>query len=213
MLTAKRSLRKNIAACVAEIPNPMKQQQISTVVQNLFASELYKKAQSVCIFLSMPGEFDTRHIVEDMFKTKRKCYVPRVESATEMKMLQAFSSEDISSFPLSKWGIPEPPVDGKRDDAMQCLDVDLFLVPGVAFDHSFNRLGHGRGYYDRFLNAMEVKLQARQAKLPPLVGLAFREQMVESVPMEPHDRRLDAVFFAEETHKRHKGEELESTEN
>lgn len=54
------------------------------------------------------------------------------------------------------------------------VDVDLFLVPGVAFDRSFNRLGYGRGYYDRFLNSMETKLQAKQAKLPPLVGLAFR---------------------------------------
>lgn len=120
MLATKRSLRKNIMARVAELPSLMKQQQITTVTQDLFASDFYRDARSVCIFLSMPSEFDTRAIVEDILKTKRKCYVPRVESAMEMKMLQAFSLEDIAAFPLSKWGIPEPP-EGKRDDAMQCL--------------------------------------------------------------------------------------------
>jgi len=189
---------------ILSISPSVKQHQIRVVSQRLFASEAYKTARTICVFLSMPGEFDTRSIVEDIFRTNRKCYVPRVESTVDMKMLQAFSLEDIAHFPLNKYSIPEPPgasanrteleSSSTRDDAMQSLDIDLFLVPGVAFDSECHRLGHGKGYYDRYLNEMELRLRNRGRQMPPLIGLAFSEQMVGSVPVEPHDRQLDDVL-------------------
>jgi 5-formyltetrahydrofolate cyclo-ligase len=202
----KRALRKEVAIRLENLSLANKLHQNGTVVRKLLASDVYTKARSVCLFLSMPGEFDTGPIVRDIFQSGRKCYVPRVESAAEIKMLQAFSLEDIAAFPLNKYSIPEPdPNSGKddskakRDDAMTILDVDLFLVPGVAFDGEFRRLGHGRGYYDRYLNEMERLLKNSNRKMPPLIGLAFSEQIVSSVPVEPHDRQLDGVMFVRST--------------
>jgi len=201
----KKAMRKEMAARLGSMTEFQQQTQSSLVTEKLLQNEVYKNAKSVCVFLNMPGEFQTGAIVRDIFQSKKKCYVPRVESSHEMKMLQAFSLEDIASFPRSKWGIPEPPVtdaankEGKRSDALETLDVDLMLIPGVAFDYNFRRLGHGRGYYDRFLNHLETKLAALNRKFPSLFGLAFFEQMVSQVPVESHDRVLDDVMFVEPT--------------
>jgi len=64
-----------------------------------------------------------------------------------MQMLSVASLDEIGGFPRSKWGIPEPPDDVGRDNALCACDLDLVILPGVAFDINCNRLGHGGGYY------------------------------------------------------------------
>ena len=81
------------------------------------------------------------------------------------------------------WGIREP--DPRRCPPVRPGDVDLVLVPGVAFDAGGGRLGYGGGYYDRLLGTC--------AEATTLVAAAFEVQMVERVPMGPGDRRVDLV--------------------
>ena len=81
--------------------------------------------------------------------------------------------------------IPEPTASCEPVDPQE---VDLVLVPGVAFDRQGNRLGYGGGYYDRFL----------QQCAAPRVALAFATQLVDHVPTEPHDLRVHAVVTDEE---------------
>lgn len=63
-----------------------------------------------------------------------------------MIMCEMGSLDEVHAMPKNKWGIPEPPAEG-REDGVYCGLIDLVLVPGVAFDSSTNRLGHGKGYY------------------------------------------------------------------
>ncbi len=89
----------------------------------------------------------------------------------------------LDSLVTHRHGIMEPPEDAPT---VPVEELDLILVPGVAFDEKCRRLGRGGGFYDRFL-----------ATVPPLVktcGVAFEAQMVRSVPMDRHDRALDAVI-------------------
>jgi len=94
--------------------------------------------------------------------------------------------EDIKDLVPGAYGIPEP-----RDNAnvLRAQDLDLIVVPGVAFDRAGNRLGRGAGYYDRFLSLLP--------STTPCVGLGYDFQVVSSLPnLEPHDRRVTVVLTA-----------------
>ena len=89
---------------------------------------------------------------------------------------------DLTTLVTHRHGIAEP---GERAPVVAVEDLDLILVPGVAFDERCNRLGRGGGFYDRFLGGVGPDT--------PVAGIAFELQMVRSVPMERHDRAMDAV--------------------
>jgi len=82
------------------------------------------------------------------------------------------------------WNIPEP-----RPECLRPVDVseiDLVIVPGVAFDERGNRLGYGGGYYDRFFTELRDGV--------PLVAVAFEVQVLPEVPVAPWDRRVDLII-------------------
>eukprot|EP00602_Paraphysomonas_sp_CaronLab_P005067 CAMPEP_0185032668 /NCGR_PEP_ID=MMETSP1103-20130426/20931_1 /TAXON_ID=36769 /ORGANISM="Paraphysomonas bandaiensis, Strain Caron Lab Isolate" /LENGTH=131 /DNA_ID=CAMNT_0027568647 /DNA_START=191 /DNA_END=586 /DNA_ORIENTATION=+ len=114
-------------------------------------------------------------------------------NSSDMEIHELDSMEQIKGFPLSKWGIPEPP-DTMRSCSMEtCTAIDLVLVPGVAFDRNCGRVGHGRGYYDCFLEALSEANISRQRRVPLTVGLGFDDQLLDEVPLDEHDRVLDFV--------------------
>ncbi|KAI5792740.1 hypothetical protein FPQ18DRAFT_258826 [Pyronema domesticum] len=127
-----------------------------------------------------------------------------------MDMLSLSSLSDFQGFQPDSWGIPTIPEDGRseRQDGLKA-GLDLIIMPGVAFSEEFKRCGHGKGFYDYFLTrynqarqAEEVKeeeasgvetSQVRQRKMPVLVALALKEQMVEEVPTDLSDWYMDVV--------------------
>lgn len=98
------------------------------------------------------------------------------------------------AWPRNKWGIPEPPIlnDGGADGAAKPGDIDLLIVPGLAFDSNGHRLGQGKGYYDRFIARMRQNCSDEEdggiatekvvARKPILVGVCLDEQFLEEVP-------------------------------
>ena len=109
-------------------------------------------------------------------------------------MLRLTSLEEARAFPRTKWGIPEPDkaTAAHMEDATEASDLSLLLVPAVAFDARCGRLGHGRGYYDAFISRQRALARTggsaggaggTPARLV-VVGLALREQVIDSVPME-----------------------------
>lgn len=108
-----------------------------------------------------------------------------------MEMVRLHSMDDFRSLPLTKWNIKQPSVQEEREDAIETGGLDLVVAPGVAFTSKGGRLGHGKGYYDSFLN----KLKETQERKASVVGLAFKEQIVDEVPLHEHDVLLDAVLY------------------
>lgn len=78
--------------------------------------------------------------------------------------------------------------------------LDLLVLPGLAFDPSGGRLGRGGGYYDKYVTRLLARCAERGWPAPALVALAYRAQMVAAVPMEGHDRPVDAVVTAAGVH-------------
>ena len=194
----KASLRQTLRATLANMTDEAILIQSKNVASQLFALPQYISSRSVACFVSMPKEFNTAPILEGLFRDGKDVFLPRVESIKERKMvlLRADSLADIASWPKTKWGIPEPPRDGPtRTDALSGNGVDLFVVPGLAFDRGGGRLGQGAGFYDRYLLlALESR---RAAGLPPpfLVGVTLDELLVEEAPCDAHDRRMDVVLY------------------
>jgi 5-formyltetrahydrofolate cyclo-ligase len=116
-----------------------------------------------------------------------------------MDMLRITSLEDYGSLEPDSWGIPSIP-EASVPSRRNCLSTEeeeepgLDLMPGVAFDKAFGRLGHGKGFYDTFLTRCREALG--EGRMPVLVALALKEQLLEGedvVPMAESDWRVDVI--------------------
>jgi 5-formyltetrahydrofolate cyclo-ligase len=106
-----------------------------------------------------------------------------------------------TSWPRNKWGIPEPP--SQFVDVAKRGDIDLLVVPGLAFDGEGQRLGQGKGYYDRFISTIQDEKE--EAKKPLLVAVALTpqfigqeenaEKKIRVVPALDHDIKMDIVII------------------
>mmetsp|Transcript_65496 Transcript_65496/g.131511 ORF Transcript_65496/g.131511 Transcript_65496/m.131511 type:complete len:199 (+) Transcript_65496:124-720(+) len=164
----------------------------------------------------MPLELQTGELLEGLFGERyrqgpcaspgdagveaRAVFVPKVIGGGrhDMVMLPITSGlEEVASFPRSKWGIPEPELPTGMSAAelweSAVLLLDVVVVPGVAFDRECRRLGRGKGYYDTFLEALSTGRAARGLPPPVAVGICLDEQLIDEVPVDVHDRVLDAV--------------------
>jgi 5-formyltetrahydrofolate cyclo-ligase len=156
----------------------------------------YQRAQSLAIFLSMPGrEVSTRDIVLHALDQGKTVFVPYLHQGETpksrvMDMLQLHHRDDFNSLKPDSWGIPSLPMEsvGKRKNALGGTGVfndpsneqnsipvlDLVFMPAVAFDPSHRRLGHGKGFYDRYLARYKSALENSQAgRSMPLLGGFF----------------------------------------
>ncbi|KAH9143164.1 hypothetical protein AeRB84_012826 [Aphanomyces euteiches] len=153
MKREKKALRKAIEREFKQLSRDEIDSTSARLASHVLASPEFIQAKSICAYLSMPKEASTSVIVDAILAQGKRLYVPKVTgpNAQDMVVLQVESRQDLDSFPKSKWNIPEPelilPNGIPRLNAMETLDLDLILVPGVAFDRRGNRLGHGKGYY------------------------------------------------------------------
>ncbi|VDP90809.1 unnamed protein product [Echinostoma caproni] len=155
----------------------------------------------------MPTEPATMQLIRHSLSLNKKVYVPQVipdslliNCSTSMRMCRLSTMDELAQWPTNKWGIKEPslPLDEKtiKDEATEDGGLDLVIVPGLAFTMNGHRLGRGGGYYDRYLNWYRKVATERKLKFPLLVAMAFCEQILEDLPMEPHDNKMDRVITA-----------------
>lgn len=141
----------------------------------------YQQSKKIALFASFRQEMDTWAIIDASLRDRKSVYLPRIHK----KRMYFFPVLSISDLTMNSMGIMEPPFQ-KDDYARQ--DLDLILVPGLAFGTDGSRLGYGGGYYDRFL-----KTQSRALKL----GFGFFFQKFDSVPACDYDYGVDA-FLSDE---------------
>lgn len=148
----------------------------------------FAAARNVCIYVSTAMEVDTQGLIERAWQDGKTVAVPYC-GVHELELFELRAWSELSPGVL---GILEPhdalrAVAGRHIAAEQ---VDLFLVPGLAFDRLGRRLGHGKGYYDRLL--------VRATAGVPKVALAFGWQLVDKVPAGPTDITMDLVVTEQE---------------
>eukprot|EP00536_Pseudo-nitzschia_multiseries_P003941 jgi/Psemu1/284746/fgenesh1_pg.63_\ len=204
----KQDLRKKLRAAMKELTVEDIDEQSKSVWTRVFELPVYRSAKTVGLFLSMPtSEINTDLILQHCVQNKKDIYVPEVGKNFELCDMElrkvilgdAESGDTIEgmfhkTWPKNKWKIPEPPADMPNITA-QPGDIDLMIVPGLGFDRTRNRLGQGKGYYDRFLAKM-----TKDGQNLPLVAVALKPQLVEDtqIPVACYDKQMDMVVLPDE---------------
>jgi 5-formyltetrahydrofolate cyclo-ligase len=175
MTTSKIELRNRIKSLKNE-QNKKDWERISDAIfAQIEQTDAFKQSSSILFYWSMSDEVMTHKAVERWSKYK-KVYLPLIKG-NDLELVRFEGIEKMKPEPV--FGILEPTSNEKVD----ICDIDLVIVPGVAFDDSCNRMGRGKGYYDRLLSeSVAVK-----------IGVAFSFQIVDKVPVDPHDVPLDMV--------------------
>ena len=195
----RQRMKGHLAALTPDQISAESQHTTRLLLRHPALSRSLSSTQCVAVYVSQPtSEFQTRHLLSHLFASGKRVFLPRVVSRDRMLMLECHSLSELDSLPANLWGIREPDSTEGRCELMDCVEqVGLCVVPGVAFTRDGLRLGHGRGYYDRYLHGWDEQRQKRG--IPgrvTTVALALRCQLVEQLPVMEHDRRIDHVIHA-----------------
>lgn len=140
---------------------------------------LYRQAEQVLFYVNLKTELSTELLLEEAWRLGKEVYAPRCRPDGSLQFYRVLCREELVP---GSFGIFEP--DEGRCPPLRDLRTDcLCLVPGVAFDREGNRLGYGKGYYDRFLAGKGLFC----------LGLCYEELLLLRLPREEHDRRVDLI--------------------
>lgn len=174
----KNRLRRYLLEKRSNLPQSLRREKSALILKFLLSEKVFSDASSVALYFPVNGEVDTREIFKECVDLEKKVFFPKT-LGSDLVFLRTRNIEELTPGGFS---IPEPPADAER---ARTDELDLVLVPGVAFDPSGNRIGYGKGFYDRFLK--DIPRQMR-------FGLAYRFQVLESVPSDETDVKTGRII-------------------
>ena len=167
----RKKMKQRKAACSKEELAALS----AAVISHLESLEVWKKAQVVLLYHSLPDEVDTHALISRCSTSKRVLLPVVVGDDLELREYRPHAAMQSGSF-----GIQEP-----EGEAFTGYDaIDLAVIPGVAFTRYGDRLGRGKGYYDRLLPHLHNTFK---------LGLCWPFQIVPHIPTAPHDIRMDGL--------------------
>ena len=176
----KKELRQQLRGVLAGVSAEQLHERSVQACNLLISTREYKRAEIILAFLSLPTEIDTSPMILNAWQNLKRVLAPKV-SWEQRRMLPIeirSLSDNVSESPL---GIREP----GRGLPFPVANIDMIIVPGLGFDKHGNRIGRGRGFYDRFLAHRDWHGVA--------CGFALEEQVVDEVPRQEHDMQVDLL--------------------
>lgn len=184
MSETKASLRKEILDQLNSQKEEERLQNSRIIKDKLFSSAEFKNARMILFYASFDGEVDTFEMMQEA-KRQDKTIVLPVILESQKKIIPSQVSDLNRELEIGPYGIKQP-----KKSFLRPVDfdhIDLVIVPAVAFDKKGNRLGRGKGYYDRLLNQIPPHI--------PTVGLAFAFQILDTLPqLADHDCPVKKVI-------------------
>jgi len=152
----------------------------SLIIQKTLQQDTwFQDAKSILFYVSYGNEVSTHQLIKTFLEDHDKTILPRSQTKSctiDPKIITSWDQLQKGSY-----GIMEPSVDASSFTGK----LDLIIIPGVGFDQKGNRIGHGKGYYDRLIQ------HHPQAKL---IGLAFDFQIIASIPTDPYDKKVHKII-------------------
>lgn len=170
----KENIRRRIKAQKSLLSAHEKARAAASVFEVLENSAPFLLADNILLYHSLPDELSTREFIA-RWHEKKHFFLPRV-NGVNLEILPY----DRTSLKLGAFQIEEP----QGDDVTSIESIEMVVVPAVAYDSKGNRVGRGKGYYDRLL---------RDTKATK-VGVAYDFQIVDEIDAEPHDVKMDVVI-------------------
>lgn len=176
-MESKTEIRRAIRKQYTDMSESEWEERSRAIFAQITAEPAYQKANSVFCYVSIKKEPDTRVLMQKILDDGKRLCVPRCKDDGSMA---AVAVRDLAELKTGLFGIPEPP---ETASPVSPDEIDLMIVPALAADEHGNRLGKGKGYYDRFL-------QGRTK------GIWIVTFFIRKLPMEPHDVPGERVFSA-----------------
>lgn len=183
VLEEKNRLRRDLLEKRRNLPQSLRREKSALILKVLLSEKVFSDASSVALYFPVNGEADTREIFKKCIDLEKKVFFPKT-LGSDLVFLRTRNIEELAP---GAFAIPEPPADAER---ARGDELDLVLVPGVAFDFSGNRIGYGKGFYDRFLK--DIPRQRR-------FGLAYRFQVLENIPSHETDVKTGRIITEDGT--------------
>lgn len=185
----KQALRKRIIALREQLPETLRAAYSATITERLLQLPEYRQAGAVLGYMNFGAEFASELWVARALADGKRLSMPKVNHHTNR--LDLYWVEDPENqLAAGLWGIREPVVE-RCERLNSPNEVEFALLPGVAFTRDGARLGYGGGYYDKLLAGMTQR--------PVLVAAAFALQIVERLPQEATDVKVEWVVTEQET--------------
>ena len=156
----------------------------SNIIQHaLERHSSFQQAHTILFYVSYGHEVFTHDLIKTYITRDKTILVPY--SNTETCRITPVKITKWNELVKGSYGILEP-----QHHTLYKENIDLIILPGVGFDRNGNRLGHGKGYYDRLIT---------RSKTTPLIGLAYDFQIIPTIPTQSHDRPVDIIITETET--------------
>jgi 5-formyltetrahydrofolate cyclo-ligase len=176
----KARIRREVRSRLENLSNNQKREKSLRACRLLAEQPAWQKAGSVLLYAPAPDELDIWPMAQLALSEHKALALPRYAPPTDS--YEACVIKDLRrDLRSGRYGLREP---AENCRAVALKQLDLILVPGVAFDLQGRRLGRGKGYYDRLLAAVRGQT----------CGVAFDEQIVLQVPVEPHDSDVNWIL-------------------
>ncbi|MEG0451059.1 MAG: 5-formyltetrahydrofolate cyclo-ligase [Lysinibacillus sp.] len=176
----KEEQRKEVLNSLKEMPTITYREQSFKIAKKFLQESTIIDANTIALTISNMPEVDTVHLIEALWQLGKTVVVPKCNS--KKKSMDFYAIEDFSQLETVYMHLREPiPA---VTHLVEANDIDVMVVPGVAFDKKGYRIGYGGGYYDRYV----VKYSGQ------LISLIFDEQLCEKVPTEVHDCPVDIIL-------------------
>lgn len=182
----KARIRKKILKIRKKIGKKTVDANSAEILDKLFRLREFCRAKKVMFYSSFANEVSTTKMIEKSLELKKQIFLPKILK-DKIVPVQIYNLKELV---LGKFGILEPSAAMNRRFAP--ADLDVIIVPGVAFDKNCNRIGFGKGYFDRFLKTQKATT----------IGLAHNFQIVKKIQAKKFDVPTDFVITERGTHNR-----------
>jgi 5-formyltetrahydrofolate cyclo-ligase len=182
----KRQLRATMLKKRNTLSRPYMMKCSEWICRRLVALPVFRKAGTLLFYMPFRNEADVIPAMEEAWRAGKRVLLPLV--IPHDRSMKAMAVKSLGELVPGSFGILEPPDEMERE--VRPEEIDMIIVPGVAFDRQGFRLGYGGGYYDRFLERAPCAVR---------IGVAYPEQLVETVWPEEHDQKLHMLVTSHET--------------
>ena len=176
----KKKLRSDLKRRRSELPENKRTEMSRQIIKFLHEIDEFNQAKSIFCYISYLSEVETSSLINHFLEQNSALAVPKIMGKTEMI---AVPLDDLDELEPDKMGILTP-----KSNQAAPGPFDIVITPGVGFTETGDRLGYGRGYYDRWFSNNKVKTK---------IGVAFEAQVVAKLPIEETDMPLDILVTEE----------------
>lgn len=181
-MESKKEIRKRILRKRREMDPVEAAEKSALIFDRITGLEEFRNAETVGLYLSFDNEVDTFELLK-LLKASGKRIVTTFTESSEVVLIPLYVNDIDKDLVEGAWGYLEPRVDQLEKAAEE--DIDFVIVPGVVFDEKRNRIGFGKGYYDKYLSKLRDDAVT--------AALAYEFQVLESVPAESHDIKMKFI--------------------